>query len=119
MAYFERLRFINDHSAYLCSLIIYGWMRCMLSMIIASSFVYFVVVHVEEDVLKWYPIPSFYNHLMKRSRNMIIKYMLKICPCIVLLLIPIGSVVPKWLLVNDVVDFCIYFRQYLLRLKGS
>ena len=52
----------------------------------------------------------FSDHLMKGYRNMIIKYKLRVSPCIVLMLISIGNVVPKWLLVKDVVDFCICFR---------
>ena len=59
MTHSERLRSLSDHSAYLYNLIICGWMRCMLSMIIASSFVYVVVIHIDKDVLKWYPISFF------------------------------------------------------------
>ena len=55
MAHFERLRSMCDHSANFCNLSIFGWICCMLLVMIARSSAYAVVVHVEREVLKWYP----------------------------------------------------------------
>lgn len=53
MSYFERLRSIFYHSANLWSLVICGWMCCMLSVMIVRSSAYVVVMHVGGDLLKW------------------------------------------------------------------
>ena len=50
MAHFERLRSMLDHFTYLCSLFICGWIFYILSVIIARSYVYNIVVHVKGDV---------------------------------------------------------------------
>lgn len=50
---------------------------------------------VAEEVLKWYPMLSFSSHLRRGSRKMINRYGLSVSPCIVPLLIFIGSIVPK------------------------
>ena len=55
VAEFERLRSICDHFANLWSLVICGWICCMLFVIIAKSSAYVVVVHVADDVLKNIP----------------------------------------------------------------
>lgn len=49
-------------------------MCCMLSVIIVRSSIYIVVVHVKGDVLNWYLMSSFSNHLRKGSRKMMNKY---------------------------------------------
>ena len=67
----------------------------MLSVIMAKSSAYAVVVHVEWEVLKWYPMSSFSSHLRSGSRKIINRYGLRVSPCIVPRLISIGSVVPK------------------------
>ena len=51
----------------------------------------------------------FLSHLKKDSRKMINRYVLKVSSCIVPQLISMGSVVPKWLLVKDVVEFLYIF----------
>jgi hypothetical protein len=51
MTHFERLRSMCEHFTYLCSLVICDMMCCILSVIIVRSFVYVVVVYVEDDVL--------------------------------------------------------------------
>ena len=94
MAHFERLRSMCNHFANLKSLVICGWICCMLSVIIAKSSAYVIVVHVAEDVLKWYPI-SFSSHLRRGSKKMIDRYGLRVSTCIVHRLISIGNVVPK------------------------
>ena len=53
MAHLERFRSICDHSAIFCNLSICGWICCMLSLMIARSSAYTVVVYVERDVIKW------------------------------------------------------------------
>ena len=63
MAHLDRLRSMCDHCANFCSLLIWGWICCILSVIMARSSAYAVVVHVERDVLKWYPRSSFSSHL--------------------------------------------------------
>ena len=105
IAHFERFRSMYDHSANFCSLNICDWMYCMLSDIIVRPFAYAVVVHVEGDVLKWYPMSSFSSNLNSNSRNIIKKYGLSVSPCMVPRLIVIGGVVSKWLPVKDVVEF--------------
>lgn len=62
-------------------------------------------MHVDEDVLKWYPRLSFFNHLSSDSRKIMKRYGLKVSPCIIPRLILIGCMVPKWLPVKDVVEF--------------
>lgn len=47
----ERFKSIYDHSANFCTLLICGCMCCMLSIIIARSSAYALVVHVVDDVL--------------------------------------------------------------------
>ena len=42
----------------------------MLSVIMAKSSAYAVVVHVAVDVLKWYPKLFFSNHLKRGYRKM-------------------------------------------------
>jgi hypothetical protein len=54
MTHIERLRSISAHFAYFCNLFIYGWIFCILSIIIAKLSAYVVVAHVEENVLKLY-----------------------------------------------------------------
>ena len=48
-----------DHCAYFWSFVICGWICFMLSVIMAKSSAYAVVVHVDLDVLKWYPCCLF------------------------------------------------------------
>ena len=115
ITHFERFRSIYDQSANFCSLFIYGCMYCMLSVIIIRSSAYAVVVHVEEDVLKWYPMFFFSNHFRSGSKNMINRYELRMFSCMVHRLISIGGVDPKWFPVKDVVEFFyICFRQFQL-----
>ena len=52
MTHFKRFKSMYDHSVNFCNLSICGWMCCMLSVRIARSLAYAVVVHVERDVLK-------------------------------------------------------------------
>ena len=52
MIHFERLRSMCDHFANLWNLVTCGWMCFILSMIIARSFAYIVMVYVAEDILK-------------------------------------------------------------------
>ena len=70
IVHLDRFRSMYDHCANLCSLLICGCMCCILSVIIARSSAYAVVVQVERDVLKWYPRSSFSSHLRKGSRKM-------------------------------------------------
>lgn len=72
----------------------------MLSVIIARSSAYVVVVHVERDVLKWYPMLSFSNHLRSGSKNIINMYGLRVSPCMIPWLISTGGVVLKWFPMN-------------------
>ena len=58
MAHFEGLRSMCHHFAYLWILFICGWIFWILSVIIAKSHAYVIVVHVDGDVLKWYLEPS-------------------------------------------------------------
>ena len=53
IAHLDRFRSIYDHCANFCSLVIWGWMCCILSVIMARSSAYAVVVQVDRDVLKW------------------------------------------------------------------
>ena len=71
----------------------------------ARSSAYAVVVHMIVEVLKWYPILFFSNQRSSDSKNMINKYGLRISPCMVLRLISIRGLVPKIVLVKDVVEF--------------
>lgn len=95
MTHFERLRSIFYHSTNLWSLVICSWMFCILFVIIARSSTYAIVMHVEEDVLKWYPMLSFSSYFRRESRKTINRYRLRVSFCIVPRLISIGSVVPK------------------------
>ena len=67
----------------------------MLSVIIAKSSTYVVVVHVEGGVLKGYYQSSFSSHLISGFKNMMNRYGLRVSLCMVPLLISIGDVVPK------------------------
>lgn len=80
---------------FFCSLSICGWVCCILLEIIARSFAYIVVVHVEVDMLKWYPMLFFSSHLKSDFRNMINMYGLRVSHCMVPWLIFIGGIVPK------------------------
>ena len=92
IAHLERLRSICDHCGYFCSLVIWGWICLMLSVIMAKSSAYAVVVYVALDVLKWYPMSSFSSHLKRGSRKMINRYGLSVSPWIVPRLMLIGGV---------------------------
>ena len=56
---------------------------------------YVVVMHIKEEVLKWYPMLSFSSHLRRNYRKIINRCGMKVSPCIVPRLISIRSVVPK------------------------
>ena len=53
MAHLARLRSMWAHSANCCSLVIWGWMFCILSDRMARSSAYADVVYEDGDVLKW------------------------------------------------------------------
>ena len=57
IAHLDRFRSMYDHCANLYSLLICDCMCCILSVIIARSSAYAVVVQVKIDVLKWCPRP--------------------------------------------------------------
>ena len=63
------------------------------------------MVHTDGEVLKLYPKLSCSNHLRSGSINMMKMYGLSVSHCMVPQLISIGGVVPKQLLVNEVVEF--------------
>ena len=94
MTHFERLRSISDHSVIFCSLIMWGWMCCILSDIMARSSAYAVVVHVDVDVFKWYPMLFFFSQRSRDYMNIINKYGLRVSPCMVPRLIVIGCIIP-------------------------
>ena len=71
----------------------------------AKSSAYAVMMHVDVDVLKWYPRLSFSSHRSRDSRYMINRYGQSVSPCMVPWLIFIGGVVPKVLSAKDVVEF--------------
>ena len=83
MTRFERLSSMCDHSTNFCSLSICGWMCRMLSVSIARSFPYIVVVHVVGEVLKRHPMLSCSNHLSSSSRNIMNWFGLRVSPCMV------------------------------------
>ena len=62
----------------------------MLSVMIARLSTYAIVVHMEGDVLKWYPMLSSSSHLKSGSKNMINRYGLRVSLRKVLRLISIG-----------------------------
>ena len=93
-----------DHSANFCSLCICGWMCCTLSVIIARSFAYAIVMHTKWDLLKWYFMSSFFIHLKSDFKNMMNMQGLRVSSCMVSRLLSIGGVVPKWFLVKDEVE---------------
>ena len=62
-------------------MVICGCICCILSVTIVRLFAYVVVVHIERDVIKWYPMLIFLNHLRRSSRKMINKYKLQVCLC--------------------------------------
>ena len=105
IAHFERFRSMYDHFVNFCNLFICGCICYMLSVMIVKSSAYAVVVHVVDDVLKWYPKLFFSSHLRSGSMNMINKYGLRVPPYIVPRLISIGGVEPKWFLVKEMVEF--------------
>ena len=90
MAHFKRFRSLCDHYANFCILSICGWICCMLSVMIVRLSAYVVVVHMEGDVSKWYPMLSFSSHLKSGSKNMINRYGLRLSLCMVPRLILIG-----------------------------
>ena len=75
----------------------------------ARSSAYAVMVHVDVNVLKWYPRLSFSSQRSNDSKNIMNRYGLKVSPCMVPQLIVIGCVVPKLLPVKDVVEFLYMF----------
>jgi hypothetical protein len=86
---------IPVHWQNLSILFIYGCM-CFISLIImAKSSAYAAELSVYSDVLSLYPrlLPS--NHLSSSSRDMIKRYGLSVSPCMVLLCMWIGLVLPK------------------------
>ena len=80
---------------------------------------YVVVLHVDDNVLKWYPMLSFSNHLKSDSRNIINRYGLKVSPCMVPQLISIGGVIPKSFPVKDVVKFWYIFSTISTASRGK
>ena len=81
----------------------------MLSVMIARSSAYAIVVQVDMDVLKWYPRLSFSSHLRSGSKNIINRYGLRVSPCMVPRLIVIGGVIPNWSPVKVVREFLYIF----------
>lgn len=67
----------------------------MLSMRMAKSFTYAIVVHVVLEVLKWQPSEPTFNHLNRGSRNMMNIYGFSVSLWILPLLMYMGGVVPK------------------------
>ena len=59
-----------EHFAIFWSLWICGCIAWISFVIILRSSAYAVVVHVIEDVVKWYPRLYFSNHLRSGSKNM-------------------------------------------------
>ena len=53
MTHLARFRSIWAHSANCCSLMIWGWMFCIVSDMMARSSAYADMVHEDGDVLKW------------------------------------------------------------------
>lgn len=85
---------------------------------LVDAMVFSFIVHVERNVLQWYPMLSFSRHLRRGYRKMINRYGLRVCHCIVPKLIYIGSVVPNWLPLKDVVEFLYMFPTISTTSRG-
>ena len=64
IVHFDRLKSMYGHSANFWSLHTCGSICCMLSVSIAKSSTYPMVVHVVGEILKWYPMLSGSYHLI-------------------------------------------------------
>lgn len=95
MAHLDKFRSMCDHSTYLCNLVICGCICWISSVMIARSSAYVVVVHMEAEVLKWYPKSIFLSHLRRGSKKMMNRYGLRISAWIVPRLMFIENILPK------------------------
>ena len=71
IAHLERLRSRCAHFENFWSLWICGWMCAMLSVRMARSSAYAIVLHMAIDVLRWYHMLSFPSHLRSGSKKII------------------------------------------------
>jgi hypothetical protein len=102
--HFGMPRSIPAHSQYLSSLFNWNGRGVKLLDVAARSSAKVAELSFVLEVLKMYPLFPLYSHLRNGSRNMVKIYGLNVSPCMILLCICIGCVLPKCSLVSVVVD---------------